>query len=181
MQGIVFYCFGKIFYKQTDGFGKLHWHFSHSHSCGQNRTMRVYHYSVNTGHGWTTFPKVALRSLRGSLAFFWKGHGAQSPWLAVSQTYLSALFSFQRTVVKTDKGFHVIKAEGRAGKRVLQQIMPCLYLLLDWFVYLKFTNHLQESFSDTSLEFHIHNNADISIFVVEWTQTAFRYVRFVKL
>ncbi|HFL2453303.1 TPA: hypothetical protein ACG3KM_003698 [Clostridioides difficile] len=28
----------------------------------------------------------------------WKGHGVQSPWLAVSQTYLSALFSFQRTV-----------------------------------------------------------------------------------
>ena len=27
-------------------------------------------------------------SLRGSLAFFWKGHGVQSPWLAISQTYL---------------------------------------------------------------------------------------------
>ncbi|MDB0258205.1 transposase, partial [Clostridioides difficile] len=33
---------------------------------------------------------------RGSLAFFWKGHGVQSPWLAISQTYLSALFSCQR-------------------------------------------------------------------------------------
>ena len=144
-------------------------------------TSGTYHYPVNTGHGGATFPKVALGSLRGSLALFWKGHGVQSPWLAVSQTYLSALFSFQRTVVKTDKGFHVIKAEGRTGKRRFQQIMPCLYLLFVWFVYLKFANHLQESFSDTSLEFHIHNNADISLFVVEWTQTAFRYVRFVKL
>ncbi len=42
------------------------------------------------------FPTVALGSLRGSLAFFWKGHGVQSPWLAISQTYLSALFSCQR-------------------------------------------------------------------------------------
>ena len=88
------------FYKQTDGFGKLHWHFSHSHSCGQNRTMRVYHYPVIAGRGKATFPTVALGSLRGSLAFFWKGRGVQSPWLAISQTYLSALFSCQRAVAK---------------------------------------------------------------------------------
>ena len=86
---------------------KLHWHFSHSHSCGQNRTMRAYHYPVNTGHGGTTFPKVTLGSLHGSLAFFGKGHGVQSPWLAVSQTYLSALFSCQRTVAKAYTGSHV--------------------------------------------------------------------------
>ena len=60
-------------------------------------TSGTYHYPVNTGHGGTAFPKVALGSLRGSLASFWKGHGVQSPWLAVSQTYLSALFSCQRT------------------------------------------------------------------------------------
>ena len=60
-------------------------------------TSGTYHYPVNTGHGGATFPKVALGSLRGSLALFWKGHGVQSPWLAVSQTYLSALFTCQRT------------------------------------------------------------------------------------
>ena len=31
----------------------------------------------------TTFPTVALGSLRESLAFFWKGRGVQSPWLAI--------------------------------------------------------------------------------------------------
>ena len=54
--------------------------------------------SCNTGRGGTAFPKVALGSLRGSLASCWKGHGVQFPWLAVLQTYLSALFSFQRAV-----------------------------------------------------------------------------------
>ena len=58
--------------------------------------MRTYHYSVRIGRGKTTIPTVVLGSLRGSLAFFWKGHGVQSPWLAISQTYLSALFSCQR-------------------------------------------------------------------------------------
>ena len=48
--------------------------------------------------GPSGFPKVALGSLRGSLASCWKGHGVQFPWLAVLQTYLSALFSFQRAV-----------------------------------------------------------------------------------
>ena len=62
--------------------------------------MRTYHYSVRIGRGKTTFPTVALGSLRGSLAFFWKGHGVQFPWLATSQTYLSALFSCQRAVAK---------------------------------------------------------------------------------
>ncbi|MDL0314538.1 hypothetical protein QQO77_18680, partial [Clostridioides difficile] len=51
------------------------------------------------GRGKATFPTVALGSLRGSLAFFWKGRGVQFPWLATSQTYLSALFNFQRTIV----------------------------------------------------------------------------------
>ncbi|EGT3703998.1 transposase [Clostridioides difficile] len=60
--------------------------------------MRTYHYSVRVGRGKATFPTVALGSLRGSLAFFWKGRGVQFPWLATSQTYLSALFSFQRTI-----------------------------------------------------------------------------------
>ncbi|WP_272865829.1 hypothetical protein [Clostridioides difficile] len=44
--------------------------------------MRTYHYSVIAGHG------------------------VQSPWLAVSQTYLSALFNFQRAVGESI-GFHV--------------------------------------------------------------------------
>lgn len=48
-----------------------------------------------------------------------KGHGVQSPWLAVSQTYLSALFSCQRAVAKACC-FHV-KAGGRAGKRGLNK------------------------------------------------------------
>ncbi|EGT3848112.1 transposase [Clostridioides difficile] len=59
--------------------------------------MRTYHYSVRIGRGKTTFPTVALGSLRESLAFFWKGRGVQFPWLSISQTYLSALFSCQRT------------------------------------------------------------------------------------
>jgi len=62
--------------------------------------------SCNTGRGGTTFPKVALGSLRGSLASHWKGHGVQFPWLAVLQTYLSALFSCQRAVAKA-YCFHV--------------------------------------------------------------------------
>ena len=33
-------------------------------------TFGTYHYSVRIGRGKTTFPTVALGSLRGSLAFF---------------------------------------------------------------------------------------------------------------
>ena len=69
-------------------------------------TFGTYHYSVRIGRGKATFPTVALGSLRGSLAFFWKGHGVQFPWLAISQTYLSALFSCQRAVTKA-YCFHV--------------------------------------------------------------------------
>ena len=64
--------------------------------------MRTYHYSVRIGHGKTTFPTVALGSLRESLAFFWKGRGVQSPWLAISQTYLSALFSVLGLAMETN-------------------------------------------------------------------------------
>ena len=84
--------------------------------------MRTYHYSVRIGRGKTTFPTVALGSLRGSLAFFWKSRGVQSPWLAISQTYLSALFSCQRAVAKACC-FH-IKAGGRAGKRGILNHAP---------------------------------------------------------
>ena len=63
-------------------------------------TFGTYHYSVRIGRGKTTFPTVALGSLHGSLAFFGKGRGVQSPWLAISQTYLSALFSCQRALAK---------------------------------------------------------------------------------
>ena len=47
------------------------------------------------------------------------------PWLTISQTYLSALFSCQRAVAKA-YCFHV-KAECRAGKRGIEQIMLCGY------------------------------------------------------
>ena len=79
--------------------------------------MRTYHYSVRIGHGKTTFPTVALGSLRESLAFFWKGRGVQSTWLAISQTYLSALFSCQRAVAKAC----YFQSRCRAGKRGLNQ------------------------------------------------------------
>ena len=72
------------------------------------------------GHGKTTFPTVALGSLRGSLAFFWKGRGVQSPWLAISQTYLSALFSCQRAVAKACC-FHVKAGQSRKEG----DIKPC--------------------------------------------------------
>ena len=52
----------------------------------------------NTGRGRTTFPKVALGSLHESLAFLMEKVVAYKiRWLAVPQTYLSALFSCQRT------------------------------------------------------------------------------------
>ena len=38
--------FANTFYMQTNGFGKLHWYLNHSHSCGLNRVIRVYHYHV---------------------------------------------------------------------------------------------------------------------------------------
>jgi len=63
-----------------------------------NRIIRAYHYSVNTGQGRTTIPKVAHGSLHESLTFF-----SERSWRASSvgslypQTYLSALFSCQRT------------------------------------------------------------------------------------
>ena len=38
--------FANTFYMQTNGFGKLHWYLNHSHSCGLNRVIRVYHYPV---------------------------------------------------------------------------------------------------------------------------------------
>ena len=38
--------FANTFYMQTNGFGKLRWYLNHSHSCGLNRVIRVYHYPV---------------------------------------------------------------------------------------------------------------------------------------
>lgn len=46
--------------------------------------------------------------------FLLKGRGVQFPWLAISQTYLSALFSCQRAVAKACC-FHV-KAGGQSRK-----------------------------------------------------------------
>ena len=54
------------------------------------------------------FSNGRFRITAWALAFFWKGHDVQFPWLAISQTYLSALFNFQRAVVKA-YCFHVKK------------------------------------------------------------------------
>ena len=60
--------------------------------------------------------------------FLLKGRGVQFPWLAISQTYLSALFSCQRAVAKACC-FHV-KAGGQSRKEGIEQIMLCGYCLL---------------------------------------------------
>ena len=76
---------------------KLRWYLNQSHSYEQNHLWDV-SLSCNTGRGRTTFPKVALGSLHESLAFLMeKVMAYKIRWLAVSQTYLSALFSCQRT------------------------------------------------------------------------------------
>ena len=51
--------------------------------------------------------------------FLLKGRGVQSPWLAISQTYLSALFSCQRAVAKACC-FHV-KKQGQSRKEGLNK------------------------------------------------------------
>ena len=84
------------------------------------------------------FSKGRSRTLRGSLASCWKGHGVQFPWLAVLQTYLSALFSFQRAVglsaCETYQlliGFHrLTNFNTRTGKRENVKSCPwCVYFI----------------------------------------------------
>ncbi|NKN20036.1 hypothetical protein GSQ50_02900 [Clostridioides difficile] len=77
--------------------------------------MRVYHYPVIAGRGKATVPMVALEAMYRSLASrHGKGRGVQSPWLAVSQTCLSALFNFQRTTGESLKRLSCRKR--RAGQ-----------------------------------------------------------------
>ena len=94
--------FANTFYMQTNGFGKLHWYLNHSHSCGLNRVIRVYHYSDIRVMA-ATFPTVAYGSLAWSLAslsLLFMGHGVPVRRLTAYQTYLITLFNFQRTLVK---------------------------------------------------------------------------------
>ncbi len=79
--------------------------------------MRTYHYSVRIGHGKATFPTVTFGSLLKSLVFY-KGHGVQFPWLATSQTHLSALFSFQRSILKAVLSY--LNNHCKAGKKEIQ-------------------------------------------------------------
>ena len=58
-----------------------------------------------------------------------KGHGVQSPWLAVSQTYLSALFSCLRTIGESRR-LPCIKAGAGQERREFNQSHPagiCLF------------------------------------------------------
>ncbi|NME48652.1 hypothetical protein HF860_16080 [Enterococcus gallinarum] len=87
--------------------------------------MRTYHYSVRIGHGKATFPTVTLRSLLKSLTFH-KGHGVQFLWLTTSQTYLSALFNCQRSMVKA-YGFHNIITEQERGEILNHALLKTVY------------------------------------------------------
>ena len=129
-----FYCVFFFTSRQT-ALENLRWYLNQSHSYEQNHLWDV-SLSCNTGHGGTTFPKVALGSLRGSLASYWKGHGVQFPWLAVLQTYLSALFTFQRTtglsayenLLKPADFHRVANMEIGTGKREWTNHVPTMYL-----------------------------------------------------
>ena len=100
-------------------------------------TFGTYHYPANTGRGRTTFPKVALGSLHESLAFLMeKVMAYKIRWLAVPQTYLSALFTFQRTtglsayenLLKPADFHRVANMEIGTGKREWTNHVPTMYL-----------------------------------------------------
>ena len=81
--------------------------------------MRTYHYSVRIGRGKTTFPTVALGSLRGSLAFFLKRSWRTVPvarYLAnVSVCFIQLSKSCGESVLLS------CKSRSRAGKRGLNK------------------------------------------------------------
>ena len=81
--------------------------------------MRTYHYSVRIGRGKTTFPTVALGSLRGSLAFFLKRSWRTVPvarYLTnVSVCFIQLSKSFGESVLLS------CKSRSRAGKRGLNK------------------------------------------------------------
>ena len=81
--------------------------------------MRTYHYSVRIGRGKTTFPTVALGSLRGSLAFFLKRSWRTVP-VARYLTNVSVCF-IQLSKSCGESVLLSCKSRCRAGKRGLNQ------------------------------------------------------------
>ena len=81
--------------------------------------MRTYHYSVRIGRGKTTFPTVALGSLRGSLAFFLKRSWRTVP-VARYLTNVSVCF-IQLSKSCGESVLLSYKSRGRAGKRGLNK------------------------------------------------------------
>ena len=81
--------------------------------------MRTYHYSVRIGHGKTTFPTVALGSLRGSLAFFLKRSWRTVP-VARYLTNVSVCF-IQLSKSCGESVLLSFRSRGRAGKRGLNK------------------------------------------------------------
>ena len=81
--------------------------------------MRTYHYSVRIGRGKTTFPTVALGSLRGSLAFFLKRSWRTVP-VARYLTNVSVCF-IQLSKSCGESVLLSCKNRCRAGKRGLNQ------------------------------------------------------------
>ena len=77
--------------------------------------MRTYHYSVKIGRGKTTFPTVALGSLRGSLAFFLKRSWRTVP-VARYLTNVSVCF-IQLSKSCGESVLLSCKSRCRAGKR----------------------------------------------------------------
>ena len=77
--------------------------------------MRTYHYPVRIGRGKTTFPTVALGSLRGSLAFFLKRSWRTVP-VARYLTNVSVCF-IQLSKSCGESVLLSCKSRGRAGKR----------------------------------------------------------------
>lgn len=81
--------------------------------------MRTYHYSVRIGRGKTTFPTVALESLRGSLAFFLKRSWRTVP-VARYLTNVSVCF-IQLSKSCGESVLLSCKSRCRAGKRGLNK------------------------------------------------------------
>ena len=81
--------------------------------------MRTYHYSVRIGRGKTTFPTVALGSLRGSLAFFLKRSWRTVP-VALYLTNVSVCF-IQLSKSCGESVLLSCKSRSRAGKRGLNK------------------------------------------------------------
>ena len=81
--------------------------------------MRTYHYAVKIGRGKTTFPTVALGSLRGSLAFFLKRSWRTVP-VARYLTNVSVCF-IQLSKSCGESVLLSCKSRSRAGKRGLNK------------------------------------------------------------